>query len=492
MRRWDQSAVSASGIPERVLIEAAGRAAAAEVERWFPRGKVVVVAGKGNNGRDALVVARALAAWGREVIAVSWPDAMDRTQLHGWPVDLLTPETAERALSDAAVVVDGVLGTGSRGAPRGAAAELIRWINRAERPVLALDVPSGVDPTTGEATGDAVAAAVTVTFGAIKRGLLRFPGRERAGHIVGVEVGFPPLDLDVKDGTLVTPAWAEARLPPVPADAHKGALGTVSVIAGRAGSAGAAVMVGTAALSAGAGMVRMFSVAENRDILQTGLPEALFHDRDSSSLPEVLASSAAVVAGPGFGTGDRERDLLRTVIGSGTAPLLLDADALTLLADDPELLANTDRSVLLTPHPGEMGRLLGVATGAVVQDPFAAAARAVERWNCVVLLKGAPSLVASPTEPALVSVTGHAGIATGGMGDTLAGIAGALLAIGAPPAEAGALALFYAGRAAEIAGRGRGLLPRHVADALPSALLRRPDAESRLPPGVFVELPRPI
>lgn len=487
MRRWDRRAIADSGIPERVLMEAAGRAAAERIAREAPSGPIAVVAGKGNNGGDALVVARTLVAWGRDVALVRAPGA-DGVLLHGWPVPQLAGADADRALRGAAMIVDGVLGTGATGAPRGPAAELVHRIAAAGRPVAALDVPSGVDPTSGAVAGEAVRAVLTITFGAVKRGLLRFPGREHAGRILGVEVGFPPLQSGEAGAWLVTPSWARARLPAVPPDAHKGTLGTVSVVAGHPGMAGAAIMVGTAAGRTGAGKVRLVSHAANRTALQTALPEALFADRNGDDLEEALAASHAVVAGPGMGAGDAERELLRRVLHAGDAPLLLDADALNLLARAPALLDGIERPVLLTPHPGEMARLLRCDVADVATDPFAAAADAAERWGCAVLLKGSPSLVAALGEPALVNVTGHSGIATGGMGDTLAGVAGALLAAGVAPAEAGALALFFSGRAAEIAGRGRGLLPRDVAEALPAALLARTDG-SPLSPGLFLDLP---
>jgi NAD(P)H-hydrate epimerase len=251
--------------------------------------------------------------------------------------------------------------------------------------------------------------------------------------------------------------------------------------------AGAALLAGMGALRTGAGYAVLVSPDANRAILQGGIPEALFQDRDA--LPDDFASTAAsIVAGPGMGTDDGSLALLRR-LARGHAPLLLDADALTLLARHPELRGEIERPLLLTPHPGEMARLLGRPVPSITADPFAAAAEAAERFRCTVLLKGNPSIVAVPGAPALVNVAGHSGIATGGMGDVLSGVTGALLAVGAAPREAAALALFYAGRAAELAGRGRGLLPRDVAEALPTALVE-PAASPRTP-GVLLDLPAP-
>jgi NAD(P)H-hydrate epimerase len=488
-RAWDRAAVEGAGIPERVLMESAGRAAAAVVQHCFPEGRVVAIAGAGNNGGDALVLLRALRAWGRDVAVAYVGERPEPRLLHGWEIPVLDGDDPRTLLQGAATVVDGILGTGASGAPRLPAAVWIRAINACGAPVVALDGPSGVDLTTGAVPGEAVRADVTVAFGALKAGLLRFPGRGCAGRILGVEVGFPPYEPSLP-ARLVTAGWAHRRLPRIAPDAHKGTTGTVAVVAGRRQMAGAAVMVGAAALRAGAGMVRLVADAAVYPILQTALPEGVFTERDSPDLEERLEAAAAVVAGPAMGTGDAEARLLRRVVAAGSAPLLLDADALTLLAREPELLANNARPTLLTPHPGEMGRLLGCSVAEVTADPEAAAHEAAKRWECAVLLKGAPSLVVGPGQETRFSASGHSGIATGGMGDTLAGVAGALLALGCAPAEAGALALFFSGRAAEIAGRGRGLLPRDVAEALPAALEEKPTPVAPFP-GVFVDLPPP-
>lgn len=486
MRAWDEQSIRETGIPERVLMESAGRAAAALVQRFYPSGRVVAAVGGGNNGGDALVVARTLRAWGREVVAVPiGKRPPDPALLHGWEVDVRPAAELEAALAGAAAVVDGLLGTGARGAPREPEATAIEAIGRSGVPVVALDGPSGIDLTTGAAPGAALRAALTVTFGAPKRGLLLFPGRKHAGRIVAVEVGFAPLA--TAGAELITPLWAARRLPVVAPNAHKGSMGRVLIVAGRAGMAGAAVLAGMGALRTGAGYAVLVSPDANRAILQGATPEALFLDR--GALPDDFAASAdAVVAGPGMGTDEDSLALLGR-LASGDAPLLLDADALTLLAHHPGLRDEIERPLLLTPHPGEMGRLLGRPVSSITADPFASAAEAAERFRCTVLLKGNPSLVAEPGTPTLVNVAGHSGIATGGMGDVLSGVAGALLAVGTRPREAAALALFYAGRAAELAGRGRALLPRDVAESLPTALTQSP-APPRTP-GVLLDLPAP-
>lgn len=488
MAAADAAAVR-SGVPERVLVETAGRSAAAVIDRLFPEGRVVALVGSGNNGADALVAARTLRAWGREVCVVLAPGATVRDALfHGHAVPH-TGWTGAADLAGAGVIVDGLLGTGARGAPRPAYAEMIQQVNWTGLPVVALDGPSGVDLTTGAADGPAVRASATIVFGALKRGLLRFPGRRLAGRILVVECGFPPWR-DVP-AAIVSGGWLREHLPAVPPDAHKGTLGTVTVVAGHAGMAGAAVLVAMGALRAGAGKVRIVTSAANRQIVQTAVPEALFVDRHGSAVEEVLRDADAIVAGPGMGTEQAAAVLLRLILRSGSAPLLLDADALTLLSEEPDLCAAAAerRPLLLTPHPGEMARLMSTTVEAVLADPFACAARAAERFRCAVLLKGHPSLVAAEGETTLANPFGHSGVATGGMGDTLAGIAGALLAIGTAPQTAGALALALAGQAALAADRGRSLLPRDVAETLPGVLTTGFSHRSADLPHLLLDLP---
>jgi NAD(P)H-hydrate epimerase len=236
--------------------------------------------------------------------------------------------------------------------------------------------------------------------------------------------------------------------------------------------AGASVLAGMGALRAGAGMAVLVAPGANRQIIQTAIPEALYEDRGSVD-DDVFAKADAIVAGPGMGTDAAALALLRKIAAGADCPLLFDADAATLLAQNPALRDDIRQPLLLTPHPGEASRLLGRPTKEITADPFAAAAELAEKYRCTVLLKGAPSLVASAGSPTLVSVAGHSGIATGGMGDTLSGVTGALLALCRDPHVAAGLGLWYCGRAAEIAGRGlgRGLLPRDVAEHVPAAML---------------------
>lgn len=484
---FDRRAIERSGAPEPVLMESAGRAAAAVLERLFPRGPVVGLIGPGNNGGDALVLLRTLMAWGREVRGVLVAERpSDDALLHDWPVALVRDaeldDNAWGALAGAGVVVDGVLGTGASGAPRARQAAAIERLNAWGRPVLALDVPSGIDASTGAVPGVAVRADVTVAFGAPKLGSLLHPARALVGRLVAVEIGFPPVEGAEFGAWVATPAWARARIPRRPTDTHKKAVGSLTVVAGRVGMAGAAVLATQAAFRAGVGLVRVCSHAANREIVQTVVPEAIWVDASgASSLREALVQSDALVVGPGLGTDTAAVALLRAVLGGSECPAVLDADALNLAAAGAVDLAGITKSrpLLLTPHPGEMARLGGEGAGSFT-DSASTARAAAERFGCAVLLKGAPSLVAATDAPLLVDTQSSSDLAVAGMGDALSGVAGALLAQGLEPQLAGAVGLYLTGRAAHIAGRGAALVPSDVIRHLPEALGERGDSVNDL------------
>ncbi|MBW3554928.1 MAG: NAD(P)H-hydrate dehydratase [Gemmatimonadetes bacterium] len=468
----DQRARSELAIPGRALMESAGRAAAEVIDRLHPAGRIVAVVGPGNNGGDALVALRSLATWGREV---AWTAVSERSPDHqllaGADLPRLSADDIDAAFADAAVLIDGILGTGSRGAPRGAAAGVIRRMNESDRPIAALDIPSGVDPTTGEVPGEAVTARATIMFGWPKRGGMFQPGRGRCGRIIAVEIGFPPLRDDEVSATLITPDWARLRVPPRDPDAHKSSVGRVLIIAGRKGMAGAAAIAGRSAVRAGAGLVRLVSDEANRGVIQSLVPEGLFVDRaDDHGVAEALEASDAVLVGPGMGTGDADRAFLDGILADlGERGCVLDADALTLLGA-ADAIEGLDGRFVLTPHAGEMSRITGLAVGDIRRDPLGHAhALAASTAGAVVLLKGAPSLVAAADHPVLVNSVGSSDLAAAAMGDQLGGMIAAFLAAGAPPREAAGLGLFYGGRAAELARRGRGLTPDDIAEHLGAA-----------------------
>lgn len=495
----DRAAGSDFSIPEHVLMETAGRAAAMVLDRLHPRGRIVGVAGSGNNGGDLIVMLRVLQGWGRDVLMITAGSAPpDASLAHGFEIPTIdaaaADDDARLALARADVIVDGMLGTGATGAPRGRVAEWIGRINEAGRPVLALDLPSGVDAGTGRVATHAVRADTTVCFGWPKIGLMLHPARSHCGRLVAVEIGFPNTSLET-DAFAITPGVVARTFPKRAPDAHKGNAGRLLVLAGSDGMAGAAAITATAAVRAGAGLVRVASPAVNRDVLQVLVPEAIFMDA-AALVRDDVDGVHALVAGPGLGTDAAAADILAAALAlTGDRPVLLDADALNLVAAGTRMtladIAGT-RPVLITPHPGELHRLTGVAMDEILTDPVGAARDAAGRFGCVVLLKGQPSIVAGPEGRVFVNTTGSSDAATAGMGDQLAGTVGALLAGGCSPVDAATLGLFLAGRAADLADRGRALVPADVSASMHAAF-DRPGASSSslgLPFVTFDQPPR--
>ncbi|MEX2528359.1 MAG: NAD(P)H-hydrate dehydratase [Gemmatimonadota bacterium] len=509
-RELDRRTMDDMGVPSSVLMENAGRAAAQVIQGAYPSGPIAVLVGPGNNGGDGLVVARTLAAWGRVVTVVHLGSELPAAHLlHGWEgrvrvmpatssEDQVNPKLAS-VVEGAGVVVDGLLGTGVKGAPRGDVAlvlELVDEIRRGQG-VVALDLPSGVDATSGAVPGSVLRASLTVSFGWPKLGTLLHPGAGFAGERMAVEIGYPPevAQWPGPDGgqlaLVITSEWAATRLPPPrPSHAHKKSVGTLALVAGSPGMAGAAILAGRAALRSGVGLLKLCAPGEIRDVLQQSLPEAIFVDRDDTeALVGAVADVQAVAMGPGMGLDGTARRALDRILdlragamvteGESSSPLLLDADALTLLARSHgeaqgkhpgRKHPGLGGGVLLTPHPGEMGRLLEETSSHVQQDRMAALTRGLERWGCTIALKGNPSLVGTPAGAMHVAPTGGPHLAVAGMGDVLTGVTGALMARGLSPLDAAGVALVASGAAARDAGVSPGLLPGDLPLHLPAVL----------------------
>ena len=490
--RFDHNAIAQRGVPEPALMENAGRQAALIVDHLFPIGRVVALVGSGNNGGDALVCLRALAAWGRAVTAiVVGKRPFSDPVLHGWELPQVEFDSAQpgatedlaRMLAGAEVVVDGLLGTGIRGAPRTKHAAAIRAANEAAGAVLSLDTPSGVDGTSGHVPGAAVRADVTVAFGWPKLGTLLYPGREWSGRIVAVEIGFPPGGKE-DWARLVTPGWASEVLPRRPAVTHKNDVGALAIVAGSA-MPGAAILAARAAFRCGAGLVRVCASAPVREVIAE-VPEALFADAgDERALRAAVERSDALAIGPGLGTGDGAGRQLEVAMGArGSRPAVIDADALTLLAGGAhgDFGALAEVGIVVTPHPGEMARLAARTVAEVQNDRVATARRFASSRGVVTLLKGVPSLVAEPGGGLMVSVQENpSALAVAGMGDVLTGAVGSFLAQGVDPFKAAALALHVTGWAASHDGLGAALTPSDVVEAIPAALAARGHGATYLP-----------
>jgi hydroxyethylthiazole kinase-like uncharacterized protein yjeF len=489
-------------LPDGALMQRAAFGLAAVCARLLgqPYGaRVVVLTGSGDNGGDALYAGAQLARRGAAVHAIT---AGSRTHRGGAAAlreaggRLLDPsaDAAAGLIGEADLIVDGMLGIGGKGGLRDPYATLARQAAESGAVVVAVDLPSGIDADTGEVHGDAVRADVTVTFGTWKPGLLVDPAAELAGLTELVDIGLAPY-LDQPDLMALQSADVAALLPVPSAESDKYRRGVLGVLAGSERFTGAAWLATGSGIHSGAGMVRLVSAGRPAAIVRQNWPEAVITViEDAGSGPaEVLATAGRVqawTAGPGMGTGEDAAGLLREVLASDL-PVLVDADGLTLVASHPGLLPR-QAPTLLTPHAGELSRLLGADRADVEARRLEHVRRAATDLQATVLLKGSTTVIATPdgSEPVYVNPTGTPWLATAGSGDVLSGLAGSLLAQGLAPAQAAAAAAYLHGLAARLAATGRDAaahdadLPELLGDAPPGAPISASDVLRALPAAI--------
>lgn len=492
----------AHGISVRALMEQAGRRTA-EVARQLlqSRGgrRVTVLVGKGHNGGDGLVAARHLAPDGPTRVLLVVPpqeirglgaehlEALRGRQVEIEEAQALPASRLREALRDADLIVDAIFGTGFRGPADGVPALVIEAANASGVPILAVDLPSGTDASMGRADPPCIQAVATVAMGLPKVGTVQFPAAAHAGRLFVADIGIPEAVVrEVAIPTeLGTAAWVDRSLPRRLADSHKGRYGRVVILGGSRGFAGAPVLAARGAIRAGAGLVTIGMPASLALVPPASLPEAMTRplaENDSGSLAEgaahavtELAAAADVVAvGPGLSTHPDVVALLHRVLPQCPCPVVLDADGLNAFAGAPRRLRDIPGPLVITPHPGEMARLLGRDVKDVQADRLGTAREAARLTGGVVILKGARTVVAGPEGRALIIPTGNAAMATGGMGDVLTGAVAAFVGAGVPPFDAAGCAAYLHGLAGDLAaGSGElGLLAHEVADHLPRALAR--------------------
>jgi ADP-dependent NAD(P)H-hydrate dehydratase / NAD(P)H-hydrate epimerase len=464
MSRADAAAQNL-GIPGGVLMERAGVAMAhIALEQYSPQ-QALIVSGGGNNGGDGFVIARELHRSGVDVAVLATKSeyegdpATNLEALRNLRVRFIVQEDLEAELGSADLVVDALLGTGFSGEVREKEAGIIEQMNSAQAPVLAVDVPSGVDGATGEVQGVAVFADLTVCAHAMKVGCVISPGREHTGEVVAVDIGIPP-EADV-DPSLV---WTDAaslrgKIPRTADPAHKYSAGALLVVAGSRGTTGAPVMVVRGAQRVGCGIVFLATSEAAAPAVDLALTEALVYGvaeddegfMGAGALEEILEhaeGASALVMGPGTGTGDEGRRLVEGVLREVELPVLLDADAITNLVGT-DVLAQRESPTVVTPHAGELGRLLGSGAKKVSARRLDSARDAAEQHRCCVLLKGSDTLVVEG-EKVAVNSTGNVALAVAGTGDVLSGVIGALLSRGMDTYEASRAGAWAHGRAAEL------------------------------------------
>ena len=472
----DRAAIDA-GIPSRALMQRAGGASAAEIALRYPehlRRGALVFAGPGNNGGDAWVVAGALATAGVKVRVVEpVPAGTDDARAEReHAIELVEMATGDDPFRGEGVVVDGLLGTGASGPPRGPIVGAIAAMRQARErgaAIIALDVPSGVDASTGHMQAP-IRVDLTLTYGTMKRAHLL--ARAACGCVVVLDIGLGKF-ADVNDSApqLVGGRWVAGHLPDIPADAHKGTKKKLAIVGGGAGMTGAAILAARGAWRSGIGMVKLVVSPDSLGVVQEAEPQSLTAawPQSAGEVERDIAKWADVVAiGPGLGGGSAARALVERVLGEFGGPVVLDADAINVFSSDVNALGRvlgSGRSVL-TPHPAEFARLTGIAVDDVLKRRFEVGLPVSRHTNAVVLLKGQPTVVTDPSGTVLVSASGTPLLAAAGSGDLLTGMVATLLGQTKDPLVAAAAAAYVHGRAAWLAQKGRGVRGLSLEDVI--------------------------
>lgn len=487
-RAVDEWAIDQRGIPSARLMERAGAGLAAAVQELVPEGRIVVVCGKGNNGGDGLVSARLLREGQREVdvlLLAPVEDLRGDAAANAGRLPGSAPERFDPArLRGGAVVVDAILGTGFSGLPGEPAAGAIEAINdlSGDSVVIACDVPSGVDASTGEVQGPAVRAGATVTFHAGKPGLWIAPGKSHSGEVRVIDIGIPEGEAADPAIGLIGPA-VSAAIPRRGRESTKFAAGNVLVCGGSTGLTGAPCLAAEAAMRAGAGYVTLCVPASLHAIFEGRMLEVMsapVPDRDGMIVAEALGPTLqrtgrtdVLVLGPGLGRDPGTAGFIRELAARAELPLLLDADGLNAHIDALDSLRERPAATVLTPHAGELGRLLGCQSSEVQERRLEAVRDAAARAGAVVVLKGDDTLVADADGRVAVNRGGASALATAGTGDVLSGVIGAYLAKRMDPFHAACAGVFVHGAAGRLAAREigtEGVIASDVISLLPRAL----------------------
>jgi ADP-dependent NAD(P)H-hydrate dehydratase / NAD(P)H-hydrate epimerase len=509
MRGLDLKASREFGIPSIVLMENAARSVCEVIEDYFQEEeckcqgmrdlKVLIFCGKGSNGGDGLAVARLLANRGCRVSVVLLGAG---TELRGDSkinydilkhsevicTSAISARQVDRCLSDLGdpdVIVDAIFGTGFKGKPAGLFAHAIEKINESDALVVAVDIPSGVQADDGRVEGVAVQADATVSMALLKRGHALFPGKEYCGDVWIGDIGVPQGQLAKGGDTFLLDADDVRRILPVrPADGHKGTFGTALTIAGSPGYTGAASLAAAAALRVGCGLSKVavpqgsLGVVEStvREVVKFGLPQTPAGAFRAEALPrvrELLVATDVLALGPGMGTLPETRDFELKLLREIKIPVVIDADGINNLAQHTEILETLKAPVVMTPHPGELSRLVGLPPQQINDDRIEVCRRYAEEFGVVLIIKGAPTVVASPENVVWVNPTGNSGLGSGGTGDVLTGMIAGLIAQGLPALDAAQVGVYLHGLAADLAAEDKteySLMAGDLLEYIPEAI----------------------
>ena len=500
IKNIDRRAIRDFGIPGMVLMENAAAAVMTAMEKFFDglQGvKVGIICGKGNNGGDGLALARRLRITGVPVRvallasfgALKGEAKVNLSILRKMDVEIIQ-NASSRSLADIVgwsdVLVDALLGVGLSSPLKGTYAQAVAMINSAGRPVVAIDLPTGIDADTGGVMGTAIRADLTVAMAFLKRGLVLYPGAGYAGTVRVADLGIPA-EVAEKENisvSLLDRGSIQGVICSRLADAHKGDFGHLMVVAGSPGKAGAAIMSARGALRAGAGLVSVATPNNIVPIIQSQVVEAMAVPSAESiegtlgigSAEELLKAAgkmSAAAIGPGLSTHHETAQVVRNLIQRLTIPAVIDADGLNALVGFLDILKRVNASIILTPHPGEMGRLLGISSGDVQRDRIAIATAFALKHKVTVVLKGAATVVATPHGWVFVNSTGNPGMASGGTGDVLTGMIGSFLAQGYTASQAACLGVYLHGLAGDLAARDKGdagMIAGDLIEKIPEAI----------------------
>jgi NAD(P)H-hydrate epimerase len=477
MKRIDRAAITRYGIPGMVLMENAGRGVVQVIEHCFDmslRPRITIVCGTGNNGGDGMVVCRHLLAAGASprLFLVGRKDRvkgdakvnMSILERSGVPVtemDGRIHREFSSHLRQADLVVDALFGTGFKGRLSGLAATVVDRINRSSLPVVSVDCPSGIDADTGRVGGECVKAELTVTMGLPKVGLLLYPGRSLVGELWVADIGIPESVIGEQAIQTKVVDLEEVSLPERDPAGHKTTFGWVVVIAGSPGMTGAGAMASRASLRCGAGMATLCLPRNLNSALEAKLTEVMTYplpetrngtiSLDALKAAEPIIEKADVlVVGPGLSTDAETSEMVCSLLERVDLPIVVDADALSALAGKLDLLKRRVSPTILTPHPGEMSRLTGLPVDRITNDRLAVASQFSNTYRVITVLKGAPTVLASPDGHCFLNITGNSGLATAGSGDVLSGMIAGMLAQGLDPIEAGKTSVYLHGLAGDL------------------------------------------
>lgn len=503
MHKVDKKAITVAGLPEMVLMENAGRAVAdaADVALDGAAGKhIVIFVGKGNNGGDGLVTARLLENKGAFVYVVTLNNIKEisgsaaqelkilekcNTQIFSWNRSKENQNRIFSLCTRADLFIDAMLGTGFKGELKGNYLQVVELIEQLPVPVVAIDIPSGVEADTGSvASGGALHAQITVTMVAPKPGLYLYPGASYSGNVLVANIGLPASILETASSKcyLLDEDMITSLLPLRPKNSHKGMNGRISIIAGSTGFTGAAALCSEAAVRGGGGLVNLLTPQSVQGVLATKLTEVMVKGltgetngalnlKAVTQVENALENIDVVAIGPGLGQSEETQNFVRTLVEKLQIPVVFDADALNALAANVALLEKIPFKII-TPHPGEMSRLTGLTQEEVLRSPLQVAETYAKKWRAVVVLKCAPTIIALPDGNIFINSTGNEGMATGGAGDVLTGTIAALLGQGLSVENAALCGVYVHGLAGDIAAQKGviGLKAGDIAACLPLAL----------------------